>query len=104
MIPLVTGISRWTSQNRTHLVHIADAGNKPICGKTYFSTDFYYGDAREITCQKCIKKCNSPKKIPLMICQECNKIITESEHNYGTPDCPVCLFCYVEFPDENNLI
>lgn len=57
-IGLVVGISPWTSANRNHAIHIANENNKPMCGKTYFTTDFYFGDARTITCQKCINICN----------------------------------------------
>jgi hypothetical protein len=60
-IGVCTGISKWTAQGRNHVVHLADGSNKPICGKTYFSYDFYYADARDVNCKKCIKQCN-PKK------------------------------------------
>lgn len=47
-----TGISRWTSANRNHSVHIMDAGAL-LCKKRFFSHETGPFDLTNVTCEKC---------------------------------------------------
>jgi len=41
---------------------------------------------------------------PEVICFECGNEISDMEHNYGTPEMPVCMQCHFWFSDYEDEI